>query len=34
MTHDCREKVRPGPVERLAWSMHDYRDVEEVEYQE
>jgi hypothetical protein len=22
-THDCREKVRPGPVERLAWAMQE-----------
>jgi hypothetical protein len=22
-THDCMEKVRPGPVERLAWAMQE-----------
>jgi hypothetical protein len=21
--HDCREKVKPGPVERLAWAMQE-----------
>jgi hypothetical protein len=23
-THDCMEKVRPGPVERLAWAMQEF----------
>jgi hypothetical protein len=26
-THDCMENVRPGPVEKPAWAVHDYKDV-------